>query len=129
MTDGELDLDVCESTVLQARAELAKGDAQLGIKHFRDALGLWQGPPLGGVTDRLVSRAGQAIEERRTAVLGELFAAEFAVGRHAEVIGELMQTREAHPFQAPGYTAPPQPERRSSQCYLHGYSPLPRWLW
>ncbi|MFD5575016.1 ricin-type beta-trefoil lectin domain protein, partial [Streptomyces cadmiisoli] len=29
----------------------------------------------------------------------------------------------------PGYTAAPHPDRRSSQCYLHGHLPLPRWLW
>ncbi|MFF1442500.1 hypothetical protein [Streptomyces sp. NPDC058295] len=27
------------------------------------------------------------------------------------------------------YTAPPHPDRRSSQCSPHGYSPLPHWLW
>lgn len=96
--DGELDLDVFESTVIAARARLTEGDAPLGIKYFRKALGLWQGPPLGGVTDRLARRAGQAVEERRTGALEELFAAEFAVGHHAEVIGELIEACEAHPF-------------------------------
>ncbi|MFB7337077.1 BTAD domain-containing putative transcriptional regulator [Streptomyces adustus] len=128
--DGELDLDVFESTVIQARAMVARGDARLGIKHFREALELWQGPPLGGVTDRLISRAGQVVEERRTAVLEELFAAEFAVGRHAEVIGELMETCEAHPFrehlQAQLMRAL-QHAGRSSEA-LAVYAKVRRWL-
>lgn len=43
-----------------------------------------------------------------------------------------VQSSDRAPFgscQAPGYTAPPHPYRRSSQCYPHGYSPVPRWLW
>jgi DNA-binding SARP family transcriptional activator/tetratricopeptide (TPR) repeat protein len=96
--EDELDLDVFESSVAQARAELGGGNALLGIKQLREALGLWQGPPLGGVTDRMVSRVSQVLDERRTAVLEELFAAELAVGHHTEVIGELLEACGAHPF-------------------------------
>ncbi|WP_405697834.1 BTAD domain-containing putative transcriptional regulator [Streptomyces sp. NBC_01185] len=96
--DGELDLDVFESTVARAREALTRGDVRSGTDQFRTALGLWHGPALGGVTDGLLSRAGHALDERRTAVLEELFAAELSAGHHAAIVVELMEVCEAHPF-------------------------------
>jgi DNA-binding SARP family transcriptional activator len=95
---GELDTQVFEAAAAEARVLLGDGNPSGGVARLREALALWQGPPLGGVTDALVRRTAQMLEEQRMAALEALFEAEFAAGRHALVIGELRQLSEQYPF-------------------------------
>jgi DNA-binding SARP family transcriptional activator/tetratricopeptide (TPR) repeat protein len=95
---GELDTRIFEDSVAGARALLDNGDTARGVAGLRAALDLWQGSPLGGVTDALVRRAAQMLEEQRMAALEALFDAELAAGRHAVVIGELRGLCEQYPF-------------------------------
>ncbi|WP_253767888.1 AfsR/SARP family transcriptional regulator [Goodfellowiella coeruleoviolacea] len=95
---GELDVQVFEDAVVAATADLAAGRARESAVRLREALELWQGPPLGGVTDALASRDGKVLEERRIAAWEKLFAAELAAGRHAQVVGELRRVSETYPF-------------------------------
>ena len=95
---GELDVDVFDEAVVRARAEFLDGHPAPAADRLRAALALWDGPALGGVTESLVDREGPAVEERRLAALEELYEAELAAGRHAQVIGELRGIAGDHPF-------------------------------
>jgi len=95
---GELDTQVFEDSAAEARVLLDNGDTAGGVACLREALDLWQGSPLGGVTDALVRRTAQLLEEQRMAALEALFDAELAAGRHALVIGELRQLCDRYPF-------------------------------
>ncbi|MEV0809798.1 BTAD domain-containing putative transcriptional regulator [Micromonospora sp. NPDC050200] len=94
---GELDLDDFTEAVEQARRTGA-GDAARLADGLRSALAMWSGPVVGGTPESLLSRVAPALRERRSAVLEELFEAEIAAGRHAEVVGELVQATRDHPF-------------------------------
>ncbi|MDT7727434.1 MAG: hypothetical protein QOI21_4010 [Actinomycetota bacterium] len=95
---GELDTQVFEAAAVAARTMLDEGNPAGGVARLREALALWQGPPLGGVTDALVRREAQMLEEQRMAAFEALFEAEFASGRYAQVIGELRRLSEQYPF-------------------------------
>ena len=91
---GERDLDVFDEEVARARATSGP-DA---VAHLRTALALWDGTPLGGVSEALAAHQGPALAERRLVVLEELYEQELASGRHGEVVGELRQLVDEHPF-------------------------------
>ncbi|WP_439377160.1 BTAD domain-containing putative transcriptional regulator [Amycolatopsis lexingtonensis] len=91
---GERDLDVFDDEVAQARAT----SGPEAVAHLRAALALWEGTPLGGVSEALAEHEGPALAERRLVVLEELYEQELASARHAEVVGELRQLVEEHPF-------------------------------
>ncbi|KAA9166381.1 tetratricopeptide repeat protein [Amycolatopsis acidicola] len=95
---GELDLEAFETAVTEGRAELSEDRPLEAAERFRAALALWTEEPLQGVEAFLAGRAIPALEERRTAALEELYDAELAAGRHAEVLGELRESVAAHPF-------------------------------
>ncbi|WP_246258490.1 AfsR/SARP family transcriptional regulator [Amycolatopsis anabasis] len=95
---GELDLDVFDQALTSARADLRAGDPDAAARHLRSALALWEGPALAGASEALREREGPALEERRLSAWEELFDAELAVGRHAEVVGKLRQAASDHPF-------------------------------
>ncbi|MGK3205847.1 BTAD domain-containing putative transcriptional regulator [Amycolatopsis sp. MEPSY49] len=91
---GDRDLDVFDDEVALARA--TSGPA--AVTHLRAALALWDGSPLGGVSEALAAHEGPALAERRLVVLEELYEQELASGRHGEVVGELRRLVEEHPF-------------------------------
>ncbi|MEV6918476.1 BTAD domain-containing putative transcriptional regulator [Amycolatopsis sp. NPDC051106] len=91
---GDRDLDVFDDEVAQARAT-SGADA---VRHLRAALALWDGTPLGGVSETLAAHEGPALTERRLVALEELYEQELASGRHGEVVGELRRLVDEHPF-------------------------------
>ncbi|MEU4248196.1 BTAD domain-containing putative transcriptional regulator [Amycolatopsis sp. NPDC026612] len=91
---GDRDLDVFDDEVTKARAT-SGADA---VAHLRAALALWEGIPLGGVSEALAEHEGPALAERRLVVLEELYEQELAAGRHGEVAGELRRLVDEHPF-------------------------------
>jgi DNA-binding SARP family transcriptional activator/Flp pilus assembly protein TadD len=95
---GELDTQVFENAVAVAKTTLGMGNTAEGTECLRRALELWQGQPLGGVTDVLARRSARMLEELRVAAFEALFEAEFTAGRHAQVIGELRQLSGQYPF-------------------------------
>ncbi|RSM46124.1 tetratricopeptide repeat protein [Amycolatopsis balhimycina DSM 5908] len=94
VASGDRDLDVFDDEVAKARA--TAGPA--AVAHLRAALALWDGSPLGGASEELTGREGPALAERRLVVLEELYEQELASGRHGEVVGELRQLVDEHPF-------------------------------
>jgi DNA-binding SARP family transcriptional activator/Tfp pilus assembly protein PilF len=87
----QVDLHAFEQLVGAARQAIAAGDPGAAMELFRQALGLWRGPALGGValTSPLLSGEVARLEEARLAALEDRIEAELALGRHAQLIGEL----------------------------------------
>ncbi|MEU0535544.1 AfsR/SARP family transcriptional regulator [Amycolatopsis tolypomycina] len=91
---GDRDLDLFDAAVAEARAT-SGADA---VAHLRAALALWEGTPLGGVSEALAEHEGPALAERRLVALEELYEQELAAGRHGEVVGELRRLVDEYPF-------------------------------
>jgi DNA-binding SARP family transcriptional activator len=89
------DVRRCESLARQA-AE-ADRPAEAGEK-LRAALALWRGEPLDGVAVPGVEADRVRLAELRLALFEDRFDAELALGRHAEVIRDLVAAASANPL-------------------------------
>ena len=88
-----------EERFRRGREELARGEPREAAATLRHALGLWRGPALADVRDEGFAQPEIArLDDLRLACLGERFDADLALGRHAEVIGELEALVQEHPF-------------------------------
>ncbi len=78
---------------------LRAGDPQPAAEQLRHALGLWraQEPPHLGDTSAAAATRASLTEARLTAVEARV-AADLALGRHTELLAELEELVEAHPF-------------------------------
>ncbi|GAA3092390.1 AfsR/SARP family transcriptional regulator [Streptosporangium carneum] len=83
------DLGVFGTETALGRSALSTGDAVQASKRFTGALTLWRGPALGGTHPELQASEGAALEESRVAALISRIEADLALGRHAELVGEL----------------------------------------
>jgi len=69
------------------------------VTMLREALALWRGPVLADVaSDRLRDRIGTGLTELRVQAWESCFEASLEAGLHREVITELVDLVEAHPF-------------------------------
>jgi predicted ATPase/DNA-binding SARP family transcriptional activator len=91
----ELDLNCFERLVREADgAEPAEAAGKL-----REALGLWRGPPLADLSYASFAQpAIRWLEELRLAAVEKRIQAELALGRQAELVGELEALVEEHPL-------------------------------
>jgi len=91
----ELDLYCFERLVSEADgAEPAEAAAKL-----REALGLWRGAPLVDLSDASFAQpAIRRLEELRLAASEKRIEADLALGRHADLVGELETLVEQHPL-------------------------------
>ncbi|WP_406134663.1 BTAD domain-containing putative transcriptional regulator [Streptomyces sp. NBC_01089] len=93
-----VDVHRYEQLVAQGRRAFGEGEDERAALHFRDALGLWQGPALvdvrlGPVLEIEVMR----LQESRLATVERCIDAELRCGRHTEVIAELIDLIARHP--------------------------------
>jgi DNA-binding SARP family transcriptional activator/basic membrane lipoprotein Med (substrate-binding protein (PBP1-ABC) superfamily) len=94
-----LDSDDFEALVDAAAAAAAKGDNARARELAKDALGLWRGPALAGVPLYTDARAAaERLDELRSRALEIRVDADLAVGRHGELVGELQQLIQKHPY-------------------------------
>lgn len=95
----ELDLHRFERLVDEGRGLLARGLAAEASARLRDGLALWRGPALADVAYESFARAAIArLEEIRLAALELRIDADLALGRHAELVGELEALVAEHPL-------------------------------
>jgi WD40 repeat protein/DNA-binding SARP family transcriptional activator len=79
-----------EQLVAEGRSELADGRPQRALAALEQALALWRGEPLADLAYEPFAQAEIArLEELRVAALEQLVESKLALGRHAEVVGEL----------------------------------------
>ena len=95
----QLDLLRFERLAAQARSALEKGDPGAAADKLRGALALWRGPALADLAYESFAQAAiMRLEELRLAALEQRIEADLALGRHADVVGELEALVGEHPL-------------------------------
>jgi DNA-binding SARP family transcriptional activator/Tfp pilus assembly protein PilF len=95
LTGGELDSVEFDRLVADAGRDAEPARA---VELHRKALDLWRGPALDGIRDGPVLRGeAQSLDERRLACLESRIQLDLALGRHAELVGELAQLTDEYP--------------------------------
>ena len=91
----EFDLIRFEQLVADARG----APPQTASAKLREALALWRGPPLADLAYEQFAQAEIArLEEMRLAVVEQRVEADLALGRHADLVGELETLVGGHPL-------------------------------
>jgi DNA-binding SARP family transcriptional activator/basic membrane lipoprotein Med (substrate-binding protein (PBP1-ABC) superfamily) len=94
-----LDSRLFEALVEEAARATADGDDARAAAVAKEALGLWHGPVLSGVALHLGGRAeAERLDELRSRALELRVDADLALGRHAELVGELRRLVEESPY-------------------------------
>lgn len=97
--DQWVDLRVFERMVAEATSVPALHDPARTSALLHSALGLWRGPALSDVPSQLLrDRELPRLEESRLRALETRIEADLALGRHAQLIGELEGLVGAHVF-------------------------------
>src|SRR6185437_9151118 len=95
---GELDTDVFEASMKQARTALESGKPARAAELSSVALGLWRGPPLAEVAFANFAQGEiRRLDELRLTALETRIDAELELGRHHELVGELDGLAVEHP--------------------------------
>jgi DNA-binding SARP family transcriptional activator len=94
-----VDARLFERLLSEGRRQLAEGASALAAMTLREALGLWRGPALADFAYESFAQAEiSRLEELRRAALEEQIDADLALGRHAELTGELESLVAAEPL-------------------------------
>ncbi|MCS7478243.1 AfsR/SARP family transcriptional regulator [Umezawaea endophytica] len=86
---GALDLDVFESSAVEAGRMRAAGDLAGAAGLLDDGLALWRAEPLGGIAGLFAEVERGRLVERRFAVLEERAELRLALGQGADLVGQL----------------------------------------
>ena len=96
---GQLDLDAFEAGVATARDALSDGRNEEASDALDEALALWRGPPLADFTFESFAQADIArLAELRLVAVQDRLTADLALGRHAELVGEIEGMVKEHPL-------------------------------
>src|SRR5215472_5787666 len=82
----------------QADVLAADGGQDEAATLLREADGLWRGQALAGIDGGWVTRMRDSLEEERRAAILERVECELALGRHADLVGELHHLLAAYPL-------------------------------
>ncbi|HEY4281125.1 MAG TPA: BTAD domain-containing putative transcriptional regulator [Conexibacter sp.] len=96
---GEAELDAWrfERLAAEGREALATGDPVRAAASLRHALALWRGPALADVMYAPFAQAEAArLEEERLCCVEARVEADLALGRHADLVGELEALNDHH---------------------------------
>ena len=94
-----IDASQFDEACARARMAASAGDNRRAAALYREALDLWRGRALADVADQAFARSEAVrLEEARLAALEDLIAADLALGRHAELVGELDALTKGHPL-------------------------------
>lgn len=94
---GYVDASLFKKYVRIGENHAAGGDNVKGAEVFRRALGLWRGPVLPGASGRARLLA-DALVEKKVSVTEHCIELELALGRHRELISELIGLVAEHPL-------------------------------
>ena len=94
-----LDSHRFERLLADGRSEFAAGRPERAAAALEDGLSLWRGPALADLAYEPFAQPEIArLDDLRMAALEQLMEAKLALGRHAEVIGELETLIGEHPY-------------------------------
>src|SRR5215208_2950355 len=95
----ELDAHRFEALLEDARGELAAGHPDRALAALQRSLALWRGPPLADLAYEPFAQTEIArLEDLRVAAIEQSIEAKLELGRHGEVIAQLEQLVEEHPY-------------------------------
>jgi DNA-binding SARP family transcriptional activator len=96
---GERDIDGWQQALDRARRAREDGELGAAREGVEEALRIWRGEPLGGVSAHGLLAAERArLEEERLAAVTEGIELDLELGRHGELPGPLEALVIAHPF-------------------------------
>ena len=96
---GQVDADRFQGMLEEARRARAEGKPEEAAEELRRALALWRGPALADFTYESFAQTEIArLDELQLTALEERIEADLALGRHAELIGELEALVARHPL-------------------------------
>jgi SARP family transcriptional regulator, regulator of embCAB operon len=96
---GYNDVRDFERLAQAGRAATESGDHRLAAELLGRALGLWRGCALVDVRKgRVLELEAMALEETRLAVLSRRIESDLVLGRHADILGELMALAARNPL-------------------------------
>jgi DNA-binding SARP family transcriptional activator/tetratricopeptide (TPR) repeat protein len=98
VADGWLDTRCFEERARQAHDALAAGDREEAARLLRAGLSLWRGPALSGIDRPFAEIEAARLEERRLMATEEHIGLELDLGRHEELVGDLLALVRAHPL-------------------------------
>ncbi len=94
----DLDAQVFERMVAEARAAAAARRWATARETYRAALALWRGPALAGLSGEAIRRGAAFLDEQRMLALEERFEVELRIGGTGDLIAELTDLVERHPL-------------------------------
>ena len=95
---GQVDAGRFERLVAEGQAVLSRGETAAAGNRFREALALWRGPAFADVADvGPLALEGARLEELRLVAVEGRLEADLAMGRDAEVAGELERLVAEYP--------------------------------
>jgi DNA-binding SARP family transcriptional activator len=96
---GRIDVRDFERLAQSGRAAAERGDDRSAAEILSRALALWRGAALVDVRKgSILELEAAALEEARLAVLGRRIQSDLALGRHADILGELTALAARHPL-------------------------------
>ncbi|WP_424527868.1 AfsR/SARP family transcriptional regulator [Sphaerisporangium viridialbum] len=98
LAPGTLDLAVFERRAADAETQRRAGDLAGAAETVREALALWSGEPLAGAVGPYAESQRGRLVERRIGVVETLMELDLELGRHADVIPELISLTAEHPL-------------------------------
>jgi YVTN family beta-propeller protein len=94
-----IDLHRFERMAAEGRRALAAGEPDRAAERLREALGLWRGPALAELAYEAFAQPEIArIDDLRLSAVEDRIEADLAMGRHAELVGELQGLVDKHPL-------------------------------
>jgi DNA-binding SARP family transcriptional activator len=93
-----LDLTLFDLLVTRAETAGAHGHLRAARDLLAEALGYWRGPALTGLPGRLLDAQRRWLEERRQSVRLDWLALELRLGRHEQIVPELVGLQAQHPL-------------------------------
>jgi DNA-binding SARP family transcriptional activator/predicted negative regulator of RcsB-dependent stress response len=98
VADHTLDAQEFELLVASGRAAAADGRPHDAVRHLLASLELWRGPAFAGVNSEIVQVEATRLDEDRLAVIEERMELELELGRHHDIIGELVELVAGNPL-------------------------------
>jgi DNA-binding SARP family transcriptional activator len=95
---GQIDTEQFTRRVAGVGRLVESGDAEGAVEELAGALALWRGVPLDGLTTSYFRAEAKRLEEQRLQAWEQRIRLEISLGRHADLLGELIGLVESHPF-------------------------------
>jgi DNA-binding SARP family transcriptional activator len=98
LTGGFFDAVTFERFLADGRGAIQEQRLDAAVGAFREALSLWRGKALADIDSGLVQSAAHRLDELRLVTTEELLSVELSLGRHHEVISELLELVACYPL-------------------------------